>query len=121
MIPDTVFKTRLLVGSEVLPEFLPHALGSAMVQSDWFRKKVGLADAQVNLNHGILRSTVFPKPPLEEQRQIVALVATISKQVQTEVRRLVKLRGLKAGLLQDLLTGARRVTSLLSDTSKAGA
>jgi type I restriction enzyme S subunit len=121
MIPDTVFRTRLVGGSGILPEFLPYTLGSAAVQSDWFQKKIGLADAQVNLNHSILRSTVFPKPTLGEQRQIVVLVATSSKQLHAELRGLLKLRSLKTALMQDLLTGKRRVTSLLSESSEASA
>ena len=59
MIPDTVFRVRLLNDSQIVPAFLPLVLGSSVVQSDWFQKKIGLADAQVNLNHSILRTTRF--------------------------------------------------------------
>lgn len=113
MIPDTVFRTRLVNGSNALPEFLPLALGSEVVQSDWFQKKIGLADAQVNLNHSILRSTLLPMPDLREQQHIVSLAAAISKRGLAELDAFVKLRRLKAGLMQDLLTGRKRVTPLL--------
>ena len=57
MIPDTVFRMRLRPDSKIEPAFVPYALGCASVQSDWFQKKIGLADAQVNLNHSILNTT----------------------------------------------------------------
>jgi type I restriction enzyme, S subunit len=113
MIPDTVFRMRVLDGSEIIPAFLPHALGSVAVQSDWFQKKIGLADAQVNLNHSILRTTVFPKPSHKEQQLIVARAENMSQQTYGDLRILRKLRSLKTALMQDLLTGRKRVTPLL--------
>jgi type I restriction enzyme S subunit len=118
MIPDTVFRMRVLDGSEIIPAFLPYALGSTRVQSDWFQKKIGLADAQVNLNHSILRATIFPKPDPKEQQLIVEYAKKISAQTHGDLRRLSKLQSVKAGLMQDLLTGKKRVTALLKPEPK---
>jgi type I restriction enzyme, S subunit len=114
MIPDTVFRTRVFDEARILPAFLPLALGSAAVQSDWFQKKIGLADAQVNLNHSILRTTIFPEPPLAEQKAIVRVTGPLSHGIMCELDNLGKLKRLKAALMQDLLTGKRRVTPLLA-------
>lgn len=116
MIPDTVYKTRLLDASKVIPAFLPYALGCAKVQSDWFQKKIGLADAQVNLNHSILRTTLFPQPDVEEQNRIVTFVSGISDKFLSELAILEKQKKLKTALMQDLLTGKKRVTPLLNKT-----
>jgi hypothetical protein len=113
MIPDTVFLMRVLAGSQIMPAFLPYALGSTTVQSDWFQKKIGLADAQVNLNHSILRATIFHKPGPDEQQLIVARAEKISQQTYGDLSRLRKLGSLKTALMQDLLTGKKGVTPLL--------
>jgi len=120
MIPDTVFKMQLNDDSNVIPAFLPIALGSATVQSDWFQKKIGLADAQVNLNHSILRATKFPKPQPAEQNLIVGVLKNVSEKVYVEQQRVEKLRSLKTALMQDLLSGKVPVTLLL-ENSEVGA
>lgn len=109
MIPDTVFRTRLLDHADIAPIFMPLALGCHAVQSDWFQKKIGLADAQVNLNHTILRSTLFPKPIYREQIQIVDRVNATNKNLERLQKSLAKLHVLKTALMQDLLTGKVRV------------
>lgn len=119
MIPDTVFRTRLFEDSGVIPAFLPYALGCVAVQSDWSKKKIGLADAQVNLNHSILRKTLFPKPRPEEQYLIIKFATNISKYLFAELNTLRKLKSLKIGLMQDLLTGKKRVTALLNEKEVA--
>ena len=109
MIPDTVFRLRLNPESNVIPAFLPLALGSEAVQSDWFGRKIGLADAQVNINHSILKSTNFPQPRKIEQEEIVERFSVMMKRREREQLHLAKLHYLKAGLMQDLLTGNVRV------------
>lgn len=109
MIPDTVFRVRLLDSSTVLPSFVPLTLGCEVVQRDWFGRKVGLADAQVNVNHGILRQTQFPKPTNDEQHRIVERVAKARVRIQLERRNCSKLAEVKSGLMQNLLTGKVRV------------
>ena len=110
MIPDTVFRVRLERISTVLPAFVPLALGCEHVQRDWFGRKIGLADAQVNINHTILRATRFPKPPATEQHRFVELMNAVQRRTTGEIRQLLKLRALKSGLMHDLLTGRVRVT-----------
>jgi type I restriction enzyme S subunit len=114
MIPDTVFKMRVTESSSVEPSFLPFGLGADVVQSKWFQQKIGLADAQVNLNHSILRSTLFPKPANSEQFRIINIIKEATEQEQSDRRVLNKLRALKNALMQDLLTGKTRVTPLLN-------
>jgi type I restriction enzyme S subunit len=64
-----------------------------------------------------LRSTVFPVPPFEEMRVIERRMRAISADLQTTHMALLKLRALKTGLMQDLLTDNRRVTSLLQQSA----
>ena len=54
-----------------------------------------------------------PKPGRNEQAQVVNILRTSAKKIGDHTASLRKLRHLKAGLMQDLLTGDRQVTALL--------
>jgi type I restriction enzyme S subunit len=62
-----------------------------------------------NLTTKILKETKIAIPPLKEQKQIVNTYEALRRQENTEQRYMRKLRSLKNGLMQDLLTGRVRV------------
>ena len=72
-------------------------------------------------NTAILDSLVFAWPPILEQVNISAVAAAHTSHMDSERTRLEKLQKIKAGLMQDLLTGKVRVTSLLTEPQEAGA
>jgi type I restriction enzyme S subunit len=55
------------------------------------------------------KRTVIPFPSLEEQRAIAAVLRSIDVGVQTLSRRLAKMKGIKQGMMQELLTGRARL------------
>ncbi|WP_334843853.1 restriction endonuclease subunit S [Nostoc sp.] len=112
MMPDTVFRVRLKESSPLLPAFIPLTLGSVSVQQDWNRKKVGLAEAQVDINYGIVRETIIYIPPKSEQKYIIQILNTYDTRIRTEETYLNKLKLQKQGLMQDLLTGKVRVNTI---------
>ncbi|OOZ38294.1 restriction endonuclease subunit S [Solemya elarraichensis gill symbiont] len=111
MIPDTVFRLILRGNDKLLSEFASLAIGSDAVQIDWDRKKVGLAEAQVNINHQILNKTMLPLPDLVEQQKICQVLRDSQKQIDTQQRALAAVLRLKKALMQDLLTGKVRVNT----------
>ena len=62
---------------------------------------------------GISRSEILDRavstPPVAEQRQIAAVLDTCVLQIKTAVEAITSLRSEKAALMQQLLTGKRRV------------
>jgi type I restriction enzyme, S subunit len=60
-----------------------------------------------------LRSTLLPVPPPDEMELIEQRIKAVSDVLESEAGTLRKLRRLKTGLMQDLLTGRKRVTPLL--------
>jgi type I restriction enzyme, S subunit len=60
-------------------------------------------------HHPIFRETLVPVPPICEQRQIAAILSTVDAQIDTYHSKLAALTCLKAGLMQQLLTGKIRV------------
>jgi type I restriction enzyme S subunit len=51
----------------------------------------------------------IPLPPLPEQRKIAEILTTIDKKLELERKRKQKLERIKQGLMNDLLTGKKRV------------
>ncbi len=71
---------------------------------------------QVNINPTNLRSipAAFPSS-LNEQREIVGRLTIMRRAISSSFERLTKLRSLKTALMQDLLTGKKRVTPILAE------
>jgi type I restriction enzyme S subunit len=60
-----------------------------------------------------LRTTILPVPPPEEMTILESILRSMASEIENENSLLGKLRSLKTGLMQDLLTGKKRVTTLL--------
>ena len=71
------------------------------------------ASNQVSVNQTVLNSLPVPVPSISEQKRISQALGQIDAAVRCTDVSLQKLRLLKTGLMQDLLTGERRVTALL--------
>jgi type I restriction enzyme S subunit len=107
MIPDTVFRLTLI---EALPSrFASLILGSNLIQRDWDKKKVGLAEAQVNINHDTINQTFIPLPDPDEILKICEIVQTFEDKDFYLKQKLAQTQALKKSLMQDLLTGKKRV------------
>ncbi len=63
-----------------------------------------------------LAAVPLPTPKVDEQERMVAEILTAKQRLETEESQLQKLRLLKYGLMDDLLTGRVRVTPLLEAT-----
>lgn len=95
----------------------PGYLQLLLAHSDRVRKQMR---ATVNsggrdvANSAILMALRFPTPTPDEQGEIVNRNAVLSLRLEQESCELVKLLEVKAGLMDDLLTGRVRVTPLLA-------
>ena len=57
----------------------------------------------------ILERLIIPLPPLPEQKKIAEILSDIDKKIELERKRREKLTMIKKGIMNDLLTGRRRV------------
>ncbi len=87
--------------------FLAEWLNSAAGRS--FANKAAIGNAQKTVTLTALKSCVVPLPPLAEQLLIGARAAGLSRLLDAQASTLAKLRLLKKGLADDLLTGRVRV------------
>jgi type I restriction enzyme S subunit len=69
------------------------------------KKKSG----QPLITQKIIHSIKIPLPPLSEQRRIAEILITVDKKLELERKRKEKLERIKKGLMNDLLTGKKRV------------
>ena len=72
--------------------------------------------AKAGLNLPTVRSLLFPRPDVDEQHRIAVAIDACVRIADQHACSLQKLRALKRGLMQDLLTGNRRVTALLEQS-----
>jgi type I restriction enzyme, S subunit len=99
---------RLRPGPRCLPGFLRLLLSSQRGERILEQTIVGTTRAEVSI--GVLRRVLIPLPPTDEQERIVAACATIESRIEADRAELSKLRQLRTGLMDDLLTGRVRVT-----------
>ena len=84
------------------------------LQMSYVRRQIevhatGSSGSMKNISQATIRALVFPFPGREEQQRIVTTLRSHKKRVEHEQRELRKLRLLKQGLMDDLLTGRVRV------------
>ena len=103
---------------KLLPEMLNFWLNWERIQIA-MRRQATPAVQQVNINPTNLRSipAAFPRS-LDEQTAITVRLLAVREVLNAYREHLYKLNSMKAGLMQDLLTGDRRVTALLEQSEE---
>lgn len=104
---------RLRLNSSVLPEFAHYYLQSETGQRRLQAAVVGTTRSEISIH--ILRDIHLPLGPKSEQIEISKRLAALSQRIVSTVSEVNKLKTLRQGLMDDLLTGRVRVTHLLED------
>lgn len=99
--------------TEVDPRFNGWFLGSRSEQSQF--EKLNESGAKAGLNLPTIKNLLVPKMRIEEQTRIAAFLDASTQRSTEFQQRLSKLRSLKTALMQDLLTGRKRVTALIHE------
>ena len=113
MLSDKIY--RLVPTNEADGRFLCYALSSSGSQRHLSNLKTGMAESQTNISQEIVKALMTVCPPSEEQSLIAGRLDHISNESNKSTTVLAKLRSLKTALMQDLLTGRKRVTELLNN------
>jgi len=93
--------------AEFDPDYLVCVLNSPVSRSQILRLQAGLA--QQNLNVQWIANLRIPKPPMQEQQIISMILKVAADRVEVERKVAAKLRRIKLGLMDLLLTGKVRV------------
>lgn len=108
---------RLRPGSCLSRDFLATVMSSWIVRRQIARLMSG-SSGQKNISQAQIRSFLVPLPSLAEQAECVARLQSVGKRRSGEEASLAKLRLVKSGLMEDLLTGRVRVTAVLEEAAK---
>ena len=111
MLSDKLY--RLKPVDSVQPEYLAMTLASSWTQRHLSTLKTGLAESQTNISQAIVNALQIKMPSPDEQARIVLVARDLSGNLNQTRLSMAKLRAIKTGLMNDLLTGGRRVTALL--------
>lgn len=68
-----------------------------------------------SLNNAVMDNLVVSFPSVDEQDEIVRRIGAVHSAIEIRLRHLEKLNALKTALMQDLLTGKKRVTPLMEN------
>jgi type I restriction enzyme S subunit len=98
------------------PRFVGHYMAGHVAQT--FISKLNDSGAKAGLNLPTIRGLPTVVPKRDEQDQIATRLDQADRRVENASKELEKLRKLKAGLMDDLLSGRIRVTSLLEQSAR---
>jgi type I restriction enzyme S subunit len=93
--------------SEWDKRYLLHLLNSK-VMSD-VGASLATGSTRLRISRSNMAGITIPKPPLSTQSEIAAVLDTVQRKSEQEEHSLEQLQELKRGLMQDLLTGRRRL------------
>jgi len=99
---NAIYVTELLTNSIDL-NFLTSYL--ILLNLNKFKRKSG----QPLMTQTIIYSMCIPQPVFTEQKKIVEILSTVDERIDMEKKRKEKLERVKKGLMDDLLTGRKRV------------
>ncbi len=92
---------------DILPSYLLYVLFSKSVINQCNRMMVGAQYPA--LNNSQVEKIKIPLPPLPEQQKIAEILSTVDKRLELLRNKKEKLERIKKGLMNDLLTGKKRV------------
>ncbi len=100
---------------EVLPQVLAGVLGLRQPQDFIHARTTGMAESQVNFANKVLLDTKVRIPGMIEQSRIAAVLDAVDEAIAKTEAVIAKLKQVRAGLLQDLLTHGLDEHSQLRD------
>lgn len=110
---------KIVAGHSLVPRFLEVFLRSSLVQRQI--KNLTAVTATPSLTMTQIRRLMVAIPSdVNEQNKITLRIQSAGNVLNSLAAQSIKLRSIKTALMQDLLTGERRVTPLLAKTQGAG-
>jgi type I restriction enzyme S subunit len=93
--------------SKAIPIFVEYALNSNSCINQLKKETIGSTRPRVNIIQ--IRNLKVPHFELPQQQKIASILSTIDKKIELERKRKRRLERIKKGLMNDLLTGRKRV------------
>jgi type I restriction enzyme S subunit len=108
---DWMFSGRLLrirLNKKLLcPSFISDYFHQELFKQ--YIRSIAVGGTMASLNTSLLEDVLVPVPKLGEQTEIASILSANDAKIEKAQSRLNKLQDMKKGMMQDLLTGKRRV------------
>jgi len=107
LISGQMLRVRL-ENPEIDNDFLAY-----FIETTWFKRALKsrtVGATRKSINETILSNLPLIKPPISEQQKIASILLTVDKKLELEKKRKEKLERIKKGLMNDLLTGKKRIS-----------
>lgn len=98
---------RIVPNKEINVSFFWYLLNSFQIRTEVFSRSQG--GTQIYVNFGALKSIALNVPKQEEQKRIATVLTNAYKEIELLEQQLADLKQEKKALMQQLLTGKRRV------------
>ncbi len=112
--PDLMMRFRVNE-STVDAGFIEAKLKSYLVRGYFKRCAAGSSSTMVKINKSIIEKTPLLLPPLREQKKIARILSTWDKAIVTVEKLIENSKAQKKALMQQLLTGKRRLPSFSNE------
>lgn len=106
--PDLMMRFRINSES-ASPEFIEQKLKSSSIRRYFKNSAAGSSGSMVKINKGVLENTPIHLPPLPEQKKIAQILSSWDQAITATERLLENSEQRKKGLMQQLLTGKKRL------------
>ena len=110
--PDLMMRLRF--DAEVSVDYMEQLFRSPAIRRQIENAATGTSGSMVKISASIIKGFLFRKPPIEEQINSLSIFQPMTIRILKMRDTLAKFRSLKTALMQDLLTGKKRVTALLT-------
>jgi type I restriction enzyme S subunit len=117
--PDLIM--RLQFCQTVIPEYMEQLFSSSIIRQQIKNAAMGTSESMVKISATIVKQLIFPKPSITEQSHILLILKKTNSSIHELKTSQYKLRAIKTALMQDLLTGRKRVTALLHEKEMVNA
>jgi len=117
----TIFESNMMMlrcDSQILPEFLTIVLRSDFARKHWLSRAKPAVN-QASINQRDVRELWVPFPLIDEQREILEMVAKAESHANLLGESFRSQQMLKAALMQDLLVGQFQVKTVKSENAVA--
>jgi type I restriction enzyme S subunit len=108
-LPDRLWMTRFKRESKINVKWLSYLLNYKEYKMKIKESATGTSGSMKNISKGSLLSIAIPFPTPEEQTAIATVLTDMDAEIVALERRREKVRALKQGMMQELLTGKTRL------------
>jgi len=113
-VPERILPSGKMIAlrpitSKVIGRMLAAAIASPASQEYLDQRTTGMAEAQVNFENDNLLDTPIKLPTMAEQTAIVEVLTDMDAEIYAIEAKINKARQIKAGMMQELLTGKTRL------------